>query len=67
MGNPLAEAFPTARVGLSTATPQAFANANAFCGVSVSIPIAVWDFKIRKVFKRRSIHFPKRIPSPTKP
>ena len=39
-GQSLAKAFPTARVGLSTATPQAFADANAFCGVSVSIPFA---------------------------
>ena len=42
-GNPLAYAFPLARVGLSTATPQAATNANAFCGVSVSIPIAMHD------------------------
>lgn len=34
------QAFPTARVGLSTATPRATTNAHAFCGVSVSIPIA---------------------------
>ncbi|SEV84532.1 hypothetical protein SAMN05421765_0659 [Kaistella antarctica] len=42
-GNPLAYASPLARVGLSTATPRATPNANPFCGVSVSIPIAKED------------------------
>ena len=42
-GNPLANALPLTRVGLCTATPQATPNAHAFCGVSVSIPIATQD------------------------